>query len=115
MSLLTRRRPNPPGAGPPGVVLSLEDVTKVYDTTPPVRALGGVSFEVASGELVAVVGRSGSGKTTLLHIMGTLDRPTDGRVIGLCARVSRAAPAPKRENHQVGPVLIKSVGVGSRA
>ena len=80
MSLFTRRRPDPPSARPPGVVLSLEDVTKVYDTTPPVKALGGVSFDVASGELVAVVGRSGSGKTTLLHIMGTLDRPTEGRV-----------------------------------
>lgn len=72
----------------PQVVLSLKDVTKVYETTPPVRAVGGVSFEVHSGELVAVVGPSGSGKSTLLHIMGTLDRPTSGELMVAGYRVS---------------------------
>ena len=61
-------------------VLRLQDVVKEYASTPPVRALGGVSFDVKRGELVAVVGPSGSGKSTLLHIMGTLDRPTSGEV-----------------------------------
>lgn len=45
-----------------------------------VRAVDGVSMEVARGELVAVVGRSGSGKTTLLSLIGALDRPTSGSV-----------------------------------
>ena len=72
----------------PPVVLSLHDVTKEYPTTPVVRALQGVSFEVESGELVAVVGPSGSGKSTLLHIMGTLDRPTSGEVTVAGHRVS---------------------------
>jgi putative ABC transport system ATP-binding protein len=61
-------------------VLELEAVTKEYRSEPPVRALRGVSFGVGAGELVAIVGPSGSGKSTLLHVMGTLERPSSGRV-----------------------------------
>ncbi|HVV24670.1 MAG TPA: ABC transporter ATP-binding protein [Pseudonocardiaceae bacterium] len=62
-------------------VLELVDVTKTYPGEPPVHALRGASLTVRAGELVAVVGPSGSGKSTLLHVMGTLDRPTTGRVL----------------------------------
>ena len=68
-------------------VLQLEQVTKEYPGSPPVRALDGVSLAVTAGELTGIVGPSGSGKTTLLHLMGTLDRPTAGtvRITGLDA------------------------------
>jgi putative ABC transport system ATP-binding protein len=61
-------------------VLELEEVTKHYGADPPIPALQGVTFGVGAGELVAVLGPSGSGKSTLLHLMGTLERPTSGRV-----------------------------------
>jgi putative ABC transport system ATP-binding protein len=61
-------------------VLELEEVVKSYGADPPIPALQGASFSVDAGELVTVVGPSGSGKSTLLHVMGTLERPTSGRV-----------------------------------
>ena len=69
------------GPGPGRVpVLELEQVSKVYPGSPPMRALDQASLAVAAGELTAIVGPSGSGKSTLLHLMGTLDTPTAGAV-----------------------------------
>ena len=69
-------------------VLDVLSVHKAYPTTPPVHALRGVSFAVAKGELVSVVGPSGSGKSTLLNLLGALDRPTRGDIIVAGHRVS---------------------------
>jgi putative ABC transport system ATP-binding protein len=60
-------------------MIELTDVTKVYPGG--VHALAGVTLTIGAGELVAVVGPSGSGKSTMLHMLGTLDRPTSGRVV----------------------------------
>jgi len=70
------------GAGAPAVLLRLADVSKNYASDGQVvRALAGVSLEVAQGEFVALVGRSGCGKSTLLNLAGAMDFPTAGRVL----------------------------------
>jgi lipoprotein-releasing system ATP-binding protein len=61
--------------------LLVENVTKQFPTrAEPLDVLRGVSFELAAGENLAIVGPSGSGKSTLLNVVGTLEFPTTGRV-----------------------------------
>jgi len=59
-------------------VLTLDRISKVYPNG--VHALGGISLEVAAGEIVAVIGGSGCGKSTLLRAVSGLDPASDGVV-----------------------------------
>lgn len=62
------------------LLIRAEGLCKVYGDSQPTVVLDHLQLEVHSGEVVAIVGQSGVGKSTLLHILGTLDRPTAGRV-----------------------------------
>ena len=62
-------------------ILKCEGVRKVYGSGEnQVVALDGIDLSVGKGEFVAVIGASGSGKSTLLHILGSVDKPTEGKV-----------------------------------
>nr|WP_296461627.1 ABC transporter ATP-binding protein [uncultured Acetatifactor sp.] len=74
-------------------ILKCQGVRKVYGAGDnQVRALDGIDLSVDKGEFVAIVGASGSGKSTLLHILGTVDKPTEGTVIIDGTHLSRLNP-----------------------
>ena len=63
-------------------ILTCEGIRKVYGSgANQVVALDGIDLSVSKGEFVALIGSSGSGKSTLLHILGGVDKPTEGKVM----------------------------------
>jgi len=89
-------------------MVTLQDVTKDYPADGQlVRALNGVSLEVAPSEFVALVGRSGCGKSTLLNLAGAMDFPTSGEVIldGISTNARDDATLTKLRREKVGFVF----------
>ncbi len=71
----------PAGGRKDNGMLRVEGVTKTFETgSTALDVLRGIDLEISRSEILAIIGPSGVGKSTLLHIMGTLDRPTKGRV-----------------------------------
>jgi len=73
-------------------LIHTRDLTKTYQVGDnQIRALAGVSVDIAQGEFTAVMGPSGSGKSTFMHMLGCLDRPTSGEYVLGSRRVSDLA------------------------
>ena len=71
-----------PASRSPSNMITLKNVSRAYGAgDKSVAAVRDVSVDIAPGAFVTIVGASGSGKSTLLHLMGALDRPTDGQVL----------------------------------
>jgi ABC-type lipoprotein export system ATPase subunit len=72
---------NASAVGKTNALIVLNGITKLYQKgQDSVRALDGIDLSVAEKGMVAIVGASGSGKSSLLHIIGAMDRPTDGEI-----------------------------------
>jgi lipoprotein-releasing system ATP-binding protein len=88
-------------------LIQVTDLQKSYDTARGELALfRGLSLQVETGEMVAIVGQSGAGKSTLLHILGALDAPSAGTVY--CASTNVALLTPREaaafRNREIGYV-----------
>ena len=63
-------------------MITIRNITKTYGKkNNKFKALDDVSFEIADGASVAIIGKSGSGKSTLMHVMSGLDHPDSGEVV----------------------------------
>ena len=86
-------------------LLVADEVERHYQSGPEVvRVLRGASLSIGQGEVVTLVGASGVGKSTLLNVLGTLDRPSSGRVLweGADLFVRSEAELAQYRRHQVG-------------
>ncbi len=89
-------------------IYSLEKVKKVYSgQLEDVEILKAVELEIYSGETLAIVGASGSGKSTLLHILGMLDKQTDGTILLKGQDITKLSDAEKANlrNKELGFVF----------
>jgi lipoprotein-releasing system ATP-binding protein len=89
-------------------LLSVKELRKSFsEGGKEIHVLRDVNFDLAEGERLAVVGESGVGKSTLLHILGTLDRPTGGKILfgGKVLPLDDEAALCEFRNRQIGFVF----------
>ena len=101
------RNPDPAGRAQQDPIIRVEGLRKTYKTARGALDLfDNLNLEIASGEMVAIVGQSGAGKSTLLHILGALDAPSAGTVY--CASTNVASLSPRQaaafRNRELGYV-----------
>lgn len=83
------------------------EVTDIHKSFGQLEVLKGISLTIDKGEVVSIVGPSGAGKTTLLQIMGTLDKPGQGKVVidGVDTSTLKASRLSKFRNRNIGFVF----------
>lgn len=89
-------------------LIKVENLTKIYKTgTVETKALNNISFTIQEGEFAAVIGRSGCGKSTLLHILGGMDKPTNGFYLfnGIKVMDLKGYSLARFRNQQIGFVF----------
>jgi lipoprotein-releasing system ATP-binding protein len=89
-------------------LVSVQNVSKVFEHEGrSLEVLQGIDLEIGSGEMVTIVGPSGAGKSTLLHLVGTLDLPTEGRILYEGRDVTRLGSSDLAEfrNRSIGFVF----------
>ena len=89
-------------------LVSVQNVSKAFQHEGrSLEVLKGIDLEIASGEMVTIVGPSGAGKSTLLHLVGTLDLPTEGRILYDGTDVTRLGSSELAEfrNRSIGFVF----------
>jgi len=87
------------------IVVETRNLTKVFGDGGEVRALDGVNLIVRQGEFLSVMGPSGSGKSTLLHLIGALDRPTEGQILIRGQDLATVKDLDRFRNEEVGFVF----------
>ncbi len=82
-------------------ILKAEKISKTFFTPTPLPVLSQVNLEAFRGEAIAIMGKSGEGKSTLLHILGTLEKPCEGK-IEVCGKSSNTTPLAQLRNQHIG-------------
>ena len=89
---------------PPAPAIETRNLTRTYEDS-HVRAVDGVSLQIAAGEWVALTGPSGSGKSTLLHLLAALDEPTSGEILVNGRNLKAYGNLDHYRSHDVGLVF----------
>ncbi len=80
------------------MILEAEELCKEFSS---MKVLRGVSLQVTAGETIAIMGKSGEGKSTLLHILGTLEKPTNG-ILKILGKTPKEACVAELRNQHIG-------------